>query len=102
MNSSGLSGLLATEYRMIILKNARVLDANHELDKALYSIVIEGSLITNVSHEPVPEQGAEIIDVAGRTVMPGLIDCHVHVSGASGVEQSLAQHLCGAQGGAYP
>jgi imidazolonepropionase-like amidohydrolase len=67
------------EYRMIILKNARVLDANHELDKALYSIVIEGNLITNVSREPVSEQGAEIIDVAGRTVMPGLIDCHVHV-----------------------
>ncbi len=64
---------------MIILKNARVLDANHESDQSLYSIVIEGNLITDVSREPVSQLGADIIDVAGRTVMPGLIDCHAHV-----------------------
>jgi len=64
---------------MLILKNARVLDKNHERDTALYSIVIEGHKITHVSREPVSADGAEVIDVDGRTVMPGLIDCHAHV-----------------------
>ncbi len=64
---------------MIILKNARVLDAHHESDSSLYSIVIDGDRITDVSLEPVSHPGADVIDVAGRTVMPGLIDCHAHV-----------------------
>lgn len=64
---------------MLILKNARVLDVNHEHDDARYSIVIEGEKIREVSREPVSCGGADAIDVGGRTVMPGLIDCHAHV-----------------------
>lgn len=30
---------------------------------------------------PIPEN-AELVDVTGKTVMPGLIDAHVHVHGA--------------------
>src|SRR5580698_4535438 len=64
---------------MLILKNARVLDVNHERDDARYSIVIDGNTIAQVTCEPVSIDGAETIDVGGRTVMPGMIDCHVHV-----------------------
>ncbi|SAL46373.1 amidohydrolase [Caballeronia peredens] len=64
---------------MLILKNARVLDADHERDDGRYSIVIEGDTIREVTREPVEASGAQVIDVGGRTVMPGMIDCHVHV-----------------------
>ncbi|MGI4861227.1 MAG: amidohydrolase family protein [Janthinobacterium lividum] len=67
---------------MLILKNARVLDSHHEHDDTLYSIVIDGTLIKAVTSDPIDADtanGAQIIDVAGRTVMPGLIDCHAHV-----------------------
>jgi imidazolonepropionase-like amidohydrolase len=64
---------------MLILKNARVLDVNHERDEAKYSIVIDGNTIKQVTREPVSLDGAQIVDVGGRTVMPGLIDCHAHV-----------------------
>ncbi len=64
---------------MLILKNARVLDVNHENDDGRYSIVIENGKIREVSREPVSLNGADVIDVAGKTVMPGLIDCHAHV-----------------------
>jgi imidazolonepropionase-like amidohydrolase len=64
---------------MLILKNARVLDADHERDDGRYSIVIDGDTIREVTREPVQASGAQVIDVGGKTVMPGLIDCHVHV-----------------------
>ncbi|SAL31329.1 amidohydrolase [Caballeronia cordobensis] len=64
---------------MLILKNARVLDADHERDDGRYSVVIEGDTIREVTREPVEASGAKVIDVGGRTVMPGMIDCHAHV-----------------------
>jgi imidazolonepropionase-like amidohydrolase len=64
---------------VIILNNARLLDINHERDDGRYSIVIENDRIREVDGRSIEIAGAETIDVRGRTVMPGLIDCHVHV-----------------------
>jgi len=64
---------------MIILTNARVLDADHEVDDGRYAILIEGDRIREVSTQAIERLGAEVIDVGGRTVMPGLVDCHAHV-----------------------
>jgi imidazolonepropionase-like amidohydrolase len=42
------------------------------------SVLVEGNLIREVSDGPVKSKNARVIDVGGRTLMPGLIDAHMH------------------------
>lgn len=41
-------------------------------------IRIDNELIKDIGEDLVPEAGDEVIDVAGKLVMPGVIDAHVH------------------------
>ncbi|MGX1701197.1 amidohydrolase family protein [Microbacterium sp. NPDC055357] len=41
-------------------------------------LLVENGLITAIGDVDAPDDVAEIVDLAGRTVLPGLIDCHVH------------------------
>jgi dipeptidyl aminopeptidase/acylaminoacyl peptidase len=63
----------------IALTNARVLTMNGRnevLENA--TIVIDGSRITAVGAGAEIPPGTEIIDAAGKTIMPGMIDSHAH------------------------
>ena len=66
---------------MIVFENASLLDGS--LDHALpnMSVLIEGDIIREVSDRGIAT-AATRIDLGGRTLMPGLIDCHVHVVAA--------------------
>ncbi|ALM83080.1 amidohydrolase family protein [Bordetella sp. N] len=64
---------------MIILKNCRILDVNHEHDQTHYSILVAKGKIEKIVAGDLQKDGASVLDVGGKTVMPGLIDCHVHV-----------------------
>jgi imidazolonepropionase-like amidohydrolase len=63
----------------VLLKNARVFDGlREECSEGMY-ILVENGLIREVSDRPIKVTAdARVIDVAGRTLMPGLIDAHVH------------------------
>jgi imidazolonepropionase-like amidohydrolase len=43
------------------------------------TVLIEGERLEKVGAGIDPPRGAEVIDAGGRTVMPGLIDSHVHL-----------------------
>ena len=47
-------------------------------------ILIEGNTIKDIGPNLTLEEGAEIIDLSDKTVLPGLIDCHVHIIGQAG------------------
>jgi imidazolonepropionase-like amidohydrolase len=61
-----------------ILRNASVLDPERGELAEDQSVVIDGSRIADVGPGLTGPDDAAVFDVAGRTVMPGLIDAHTH------------------------
>lgn len=62
-----------------LLKNGRFLDPNQtELIDGI-ELLTDGARVAEVSDKPIKAAGAQVIDLGGRTLMPGLIDCHIHV-----------------------
>ena len=43
-------------------------------------VLIDGGRVVEVSDVPIRSASARVVDLAGRTLMPGLIDLHVHVT----------------------
>jgi len=62
----------------LLLKNARIFDGtNADCAEGMYLRVADG-VIAEISSRTISAPGARVIDVGGRTVMPGLIDAHLH------------------------
>jgi len=61
-----------------LLRNASVLDAAAGTRSDAQSVVIENGRIADVGPGLTAPADATVLDVAGRTVMPGLIDAHTH------------------------
>ena len=67
----------------ILFTNANlVLDGLAELQSS-FNVLVKGNCIDSVSPTPIDCRDALVIDVAGRTLMPGLIDAHAHITGLS-------------------
>src|SRR5260370_11496128 len=60
-------------------KNSEMLDPDAGELHGGYELVVEGDRIKEISAKPVKLAEASVIDCGGRTLMPGLIDSHVHV-----------------------
>jgi imidazolonepropionase-like amidohydrolase len=59
---------------MTTFANARVFDGRKAL-AGLHTVTLEGNRIASVTQEPASK---DAIDLAGMTLMPGLITCHFH------------------------
>ena len=64
---------------LILFQNVHVLDVRHGRRRA-GQVLVEGDAIRAVSDAALPAEDARVIDGGGRTLMPGLIDCHAHVT----------------------
>ena len=65
--------------KQILFTNVNVFDGfAPELQRGM-NVLVEDNYIKQVSAEPISAVGATVIDGAGRTMTPGLIDMHQHV-----------------------
>lgn len=71
-------GVSGTGNGTMIIKHARVIIGNGEVIPSA-SVVIKDGRIQQVSAEDVTISGAQVIDAAGKSLMPGLIDTHMHI-----------------------
>jgi len=63
----------------ILFKNVMVFDGVGD-SLAAGNVLVEGNLIRRISAGAINVPSATVIDGGGRTLMPGLIDNHVHLS----------------------
>jgi imidazolonepropionase-like amidohydrolase len=61
------------------LKNFQMLDPDVGELRGGFELIVDGDKISEVSNKPIKSAQADVVDCGGRTLMPGLIDSHVHV-----------------------
>ena len=76
----GASGLGAQE-RVLVLEGGTLIDGTDRAPVADAVVLVEGSRITAVgtSGQVRYPSNADVIKLSGRTILPGLIDGHVHL-----------------------
>lgn len=70
---------MARGQRPILFTNAAIVDGTTDRPVPGMSVLVEGDQIREVSDKAIRAESAKMIDLKGHTLMPGLIDCHVHV-----------------------
>ncbi len=65
-----------------LFTGGQVLDPRWDGPRDGMAVLVEDGTIREVSDEPIRSAAAERVDLAGRLLMPGLIDAHVHVIAA--------------------
>ncbi|PLZ02376.1 peptidase M38 [Burkholderia sp. WAC0059] len=63
----------------ILFKNGALLDPRRNELQPGYDVLVEGGTIREVSDRPITAAHAQVIDLKGRTIMPGLVDLHAHM-----------------------
>lgn len=63
----------------LLFKNFKLLEPEVGELQDGFQLLVEGDTVRECSAKEIKAAGAEVIDCGGRTLMPGLIDSHVHV-----------------------
>ncbi|MBO0743138.1 MAG: amidohydrolase family protein, partial [Hyphomicrobiaceae bacterium] len=63
----------------ILFRNFQLLEPSNGELVGGHELLVEGGRVRELSATVIKSKDAAVIDCGGRTLMPGLIDCHVHV-----------------------
>ncbi len=61
-----------------LFRNGRLVDGSGPKPSGPVDVLVENGKVVSVSGERIEMEGATEFDLAGKTIMPGLIDCHMH------------------------
>lgn len=64
----------------VLFTNVNVFDGVNDGLQSGMNVLVEGNLIAEISSGSISADGATVVDGGGRTLMPGLIDSHVHLN----------------------
>lgn len=67
-----------------VFTNANILDVIGETTIKGGSVLVEDGIIKEVGTGLSIPEGAEVIDLGGKTMLPGLFNCHVHMCADAG------------------
>ena len=64
---------------MITLKNCRLIpELTEDYDDVMADILLDGKVIREINAPGTGTKGETVMDLEGKTVMPGLFDLHMH------------------------
>jgi len=63
----------------ILIKNGRIIDPANKVDEMLDILVSDGKIAKLGKPGSFSTEGLQVIDAAGKLIVPGLIDMHVHL-----------------------
>ncbi|KOQ92743.1 metal-dependent hydrolase family protein, partial [Pluralibacter gergoviae] len=67
----------------ILFINATLIDGISDSALPHHQLLVEDGKISRISATAIDAPAATVVDLKGKTLMPGLIDCHVHVVASS-------------------
>ena len=75
-----------------LFKNTNLIDVLNETVIANASVLVENGIIKEIGTELAAPADAEVIDLGGKTMLPGLFNCHVHMcsDAGTGVREKLS------------
>lgn len=62
----------------VLIKGGRVIDPSQKIDEVL-DLLVESGVVQEMGKGLTAPAGCEVVDAAGKYVVPGLIDMHVHL-----------------------
>ncbi|MFF4873912.1 amidohydrolase family protein [Streptomyces sp. NPDC090109] len=69
----------ASVHREILLRPDRLWDGIADAPVEGLAVLVRDGHVASVAHDLVPGPEADVLDMPGCTLLPGFIDCHVHL-----------------------
>lgn len=74
---------MTTQHTPLLFINATLVDGVSDTALKNHQLLVEDGKISQISAGSIDAPSATVVDLKGKTLMPGLIDCHVHVIASS-------------------